>query len=67
MWFFKAYIYTYNTLNVHRTISTTFARFFPPSHPETEDGVQTDAGEGLERGGDAVLLGAHCFGPAGLH
>lgn len=40
----------------------------PPSvHPETEDGVQTDAGEGLERGGDAGVLGAHRFGTAGLH
>ncbi len=36
-------------------------------HPETEDSVQTDAGEGLECGGDAGLFGSHCFGPAGLH
>lgn len=35
-------------------------------HPETEDGVQTDAGEGLECGGDAGLFGAHCVGPARL-
>lgn len=36
-------------------------------HSEAEDGVPTDAGEGLECGGDAGLLGAHCFGPARLH
>lgn len=35
--------------------------------PETEDGVQTDTGQVLERGGNAGLLRAHCPGPAGLH
>lgn len=35
-------------------------------HPEAEDGLQADAGEGLERGGDAGLFRAHRAGPAGL-
>lgn len=39
----------------------------PSVYPEAEDGLQTDACEGLECGGDAGVLGAHCFGTARLH
>lgn len=37
------------------------------SSTETEDGVQTDAGQILECGGDAGLLRAHSIGPTRLH
>lgn len=66
MWLLKKN-YIIKTVNKQCSISCSYPRFFSSVHPEAEDGVQTDPGEGLECGGDAGVFGAHSFGPAGLH